>query len=209
MERLTRIERPCSKQAKSSQRIVRLQVVTLAWMLVECCVALFSAWEARSPALLAFGSDSFVEVLSAIVVLLQFVPKFALAPKPAARISGVLLLVLAGIVAFSAAVAIITGIRPDGSWSGIAVTVAALAIMPVLARAKRAAARQAGNRALAADAVQSATCAYLAVITLGGLLINAAFHVQWIDPVAGLVAVPIICIEGMRALRGDACGCCA
>jgi hypothetical protein len=51
-------------------------------------------------------------------------------------------------------------------------------------------------------------CAYLAAITLFGLAINAAFHVCWIDPVAALAAIPIICIEGRRALRGDVCGCC-
>jgi hypothetical protein len=37
--------------------------------------------------------------------------------------------------------------------------------MPVLSRAKRKAARMSGDRALAADAIQSATCAYLAAST--------------------------------------------
>jgi divalent metal cation (Fe/Co/Zn/Cd) transporter len=87
---------------------------------VWCC--LFSAWKAHSPALLAFGSDSFVEVLSAVVVLLQFAPSFTLAPGRAA------------------------------SWSGIAVTIAALAVMPVLARAKRVAGEETENRALMAKA---------------------------------------------------------
>ena len=61
--------------------------------------------------------------------------------------------------------------------------------------------------ALLADAIQSATCAYLAGVTLCGLAINAVFHVRWIDPFAALVAIPIICIEARRSLRGDACQC--
>jgi divalent metal cation (Fe/Co/Zn/Cd) transporter len=84
----------------------------------------------------------------------------------------------------------------------------ALLIMPILAWAKRRAAHVTNNRALFADAVQSATCAYLAGITLCGLAINAVFHIRWIDPVAALVAIPVICIEGKRALSGDACQCC-
>lgn len=36
-----------------------LQTITLVWMVVECLVALFAAWRARSVSLLAFGSDSF------------------------------------------------------------------------------------------------------------------------------------------------------
>ncbi len=43
--------------------IMRLQVVTLIWMVVECALALFSAWRARSPVLLAFGADSLIESL--------------------------------------------------------------------------------------------------------------------------------------------------
>jgi divalent metal cation (Fe/Co/Zn/Cd) transporter len=97
---------------------------------------------------------------------------------------------------------------PQPSWSGIAITVAALLIMPVLSKAKKAESRRIGNAALAADAVQSATCAYLASITLLGLVVNAVFHVGWVDSVAALAAVPILCIEGRRAFQGHGCECC-
>jgi divalent metal cation (Fe/Co/Zn/Cd) transporter len=208
MTHLTQIE-TLRKPTHESRHIVRLQFVTLAWMCVECSLGLTSAWKAHSPALLAFGSDSFVELLSAIVVLLQFAPAFRLAPKRAARLCGILLFVLAGVVTFSSGAALIRRIQPDTSWVGMAVTVAALAIMPALARAKRRAAHNTGNRALLADSVQSATCAYLATVTLIGLLLNAVFHIRWVDPVAALVAIPILCIEGTRALRGEACSCCS
>ena len=191
-----------------SRRVIHLQILTLAWMLAECGVALFSAYKARSPALLAFGSDSFVELLSATVVLLQFTPSVRLAPDRAARMTGVLLFLLAGVVCIEATIALVRGFGPNASWSGIAITVAALAVMPLLARAKRIAARQTGNRALGADAVQSATCAYLAATTLVGLLLNAFFHIRSIDPIAALAALPILCIEGWRALQGKTCDCC-
>jgi divalent metal cation (Fe/Co/Zn/Cd) transporter len=53
-----------------SRQIMRLQLVTLIWMVVECALALFSAWRAQSPVLLAFGADSLIELLSALVVTL-------------------------------------------------------------------------------------------------------------------------------------------
>jgi divalent metal cation (Fe/Co/Zn/Cd) transporter len=200
---------PCSTDQSAARHIVRLQLLTLAWMFIECGVALFSAYRAHSPALLAFGSDSFVELLSASVVLFQFLPSFALSPERAARIAGVLLFVLAAVVCLESIAALAKGVQPETSWTGIAVTAAALAIMPLLARAKRKAARQTGNRALQADAVQSATCAYLAALTAAGLIMNAMFHIRWVDPLAALLAVPILCIEGRRALRGNPCGCCS
>jgi divalent metal cation (Fe/Co/Zn/Cd) transporter len=80
--------------------------------------------------------------------------------------------------------------------------------MPALAYLKRREARRTGNVALAADAIQSATCAYLALITLAGLAVNAAFHLPWVDSVAALVAIPILLMEGRSAWQGNACGCC-
>src|SRR5260370_35485734 len=50
-------------------RIRRIQTLTIVWMTVEAAVSLAAAWMARSPALLAFGGDSAIELLSAIVVL--------------------------------------------------------------------------------------------------------------------------------------------
>ncbi len=197
-----------SQDHTPSREVIRLQVVTLAWMLIECGIALVSAWRAHSPALLAFGADSFVELLSATVVLLQFVPAISLSKPRAARFAGILLFVLAGGVTVTSVVALIGGVEPDPSWLGIGVTVAALIVMPLLSGAKRRAARRLRNSALAADAVQSAACAYLAAITLFGLALNAAFYIAWIDPAAALVAVPIIYLEGRRALRGEVCGCC-
>ena len=81
--------------------------------------------------------------------------------------------------------------------------------MPILATLKRRHARRTGNVALAADAVQSATCAYLALITLAGLALNAAFRIHpWFDPIAALLAVPILLHEANQARRGHTCACC-
>jgi divalent metal cation (Fe/Co/Zn/Cd) transporter len=188
--------------------IAWLQGITLIWMLVECGVSLYGAVTAHSPALLAFGADSFVELLSAIVVLLAITPSFPLTKDGAARLAGILLFVLAGVVALVTVLSLLYRVKPETSHSGIAITLAALVVMPILAWAKRRTAQRTNNRALAADAVQSATCAYLAAITLMGLAINAVWHIHWVDSAAALLALPILIVEGRRALRGESCGCC-
>lgn len=191
-----------------SNTVLWLQLVTLAWMLVECGASLYAAAAAQSPAMLAFGSDSLVELLSATVVLLQYASPTSLSPRSAGRIAGVLLFVLAVIVASTALVALAFRFQPDTSLLGIVVTVGALIAMPVLAGLKRREARSTNNVALAADAVQSATCAYLALITLVGLVANAVFHLSWVDSLAALIAIPVLLYEGRSAWRGHACGCC-
>jgi len=196
------------RPAEMPKAVLWLQGITLAWMLLECVVALYAANAAHSAALLAFGADSFVELLSASVVVLSFVPSFPITKDCAARWAGILLFVLAGAVALTALISLVRGVQPETSYSGIAITIAALILMPVLAWLKRKAARVTGSRALAADAVQSATCAYLAAITLAGLGLNGFFKIHWIDSVAALIALPVLVAEGRRAMRGESCGCC-
>lgn len=190
------------------QRILLLQWVTLAWMSVECSVALLAAWRARSVSLLAFGSDSFVEMISATVVLLQFTRRFRISQVRAAKLSGLLLYGLAGVVTAISAGGLLFRVQADGSRLGMAITAGALLLMPVLARLKRDTAERTGNKALRADAVQSATCAYLAALTLGGLLLRSIFGLQWLDQTAALAAVPILIVEARRARKGQLCGCC-
>ena len=199
----------CEAPAAMTRHIRRLQIITLVWMSAECLIALAAAWRARSPVLLAFGSDSLVELMSALVVLLQFVPRFTISEARASKIAGSLLFLLAGVVTLVSVLALLQKLHPETSWLGIGVATAALIVMPGLSRAKRNAGKATGNVALSADAVQSATCAYLAAITLAGLALNAMFHITWIDPAAALVAVPIICAEGRKALKGESCCCSA
>ena len=191
-----------------SAAVLWLQAITLAWMLAECGLSLYAAATAHSPALLAFGSDSFVELLSAGVVLLQYLPRVSISERNAARAAGVLLFALAFIVTATATVSLALRQRPQTSRLGIGVTLTALIAMPILATLKRREARRSNNSALAADAVQSATCAYLALIALAGLSINALFHIAWFDSLAALAAIPLLIKEGRAAWQGQACGCC-
>jgi divalent metal cation (Fe/Co/Zn/Cd) transporter len=193
---------------RRSHAVLWLQTVTLAWMLIECGVSLYAAASAHSPSLLAFGSDSFVELLSAAVVLLRYGSPKSISEQKAARIAGALLFVLAFLVASTALLTLILHWRPETSYLGMMVTIAALAVMPILATLKRREARRSNNVALAADAVQSATCAYLALITLAGLAANAALHIPWVDSVAALLAIPILLKEGRSAWQGHTCSCC-
>jgi divalent metal cation (Fe/Co/Zn/Cd) transporter len=191
-----------------SHAVLWIQGVTLAWMLIECGASLYAAATAHSPAMLAFGSDSVVELLSATLVLVQFSSPKMVSERNSGRIAGALLFLLALTVAATAVVSLSLRLRPETSRLGMVITIAALVAMPLLATWKRREARRTNNVALAADAVQSATCAYLALITLAGLAANAALHIPWVDSLAALVAVPVLFYEGRSAWQGHACGCC-
>ena len=192
------------------RRIKRVQTVTIAWMSVEAAVSLFAAWRARSPALLAFGGDSAVEVLSAMVVLWRFRDDAAQEPteRLSARIAGALLFALAAYVVVASVMALLGYNEPKPTLLGIAILIASALIMPWLAKEKRRLSAATGSGALRADATQSGLCAYLSLTALVGLAVNATWHVKWADPLAALVIVPLVIWEGRKAMQGKTCDCC-
>lgn len=125
--------------------------------------------------------------------------------KRAARVAGALLFALAAYVATTSVASLLGHSEPKPTFLGIAILVAAAAVMPWLAREKR---RLSGVTGSAADAAQSALCTYLSLIALAGLAINAIWHVKWADPVAALLTIPLILFEGWEAIRGEPCNCC-
>jgi divalent metal cation (Fe/Co/Zn/Cd) transporter len=191
------------------RRIQRVQTITIAWMSVEAALSLWAAWTARSPALAAFGGDSAVELLSAVVVLWRFRTNASEgAERRAARIAGGLLFALAAYVVFASTMSLLGYSEPQTSYLGMAVLVVAAFLMPWLAKEKRRLSALTGSAALRADAAESALCAYLSVIALIGLAVHAIWHITWADPVAALVITPLILFEAREAIRGKPCGCC-
>jgi divalent metal cation (Fe/Co/Zn/Cd) transporter len=189
--------------------IRRIQIVTITWMSIEAVLSLWSAWKARSPVLAAFGGDSAIELLSAIIVLWRFRDDGSEEDeRRAARMTGSLLIVLGACVVLVSSISLLGYSEPKPSYFGMAVLLAALLIMPLLAREKRRLSAITGSAALRADSAQSGLCAYLSLIALLGLGVRSVWHVKWADPIAALAVTPFILFEAREALKGKACRCC-
>jgi divalent metal cation (Fe/Co/Zn/Cd) transporter len=191
------------------RRILRIQVFTLTWMCVEAAVSLGAAWQAHSPALLAFGGDSAIELASALVVYWRFrVSSTEMkAEELATRIAGSLLFILAAYVLLVSGAALLWKREVHPSLAGIALLLVAAMVMPWLAGQKRKLSVTASSAALRADAAESAVCGYMAWIALVGLSVNAAWGIKWADPLAALCLAPFILREAWEAVRGKPCGC--
>jgi divalent metal cation (Fe/Co/Zn/Cd) transporter len=198
---------PNTFPTETTRRAVRIQVLTLIWMSVEAVVSLGAAWTARSPALLGFGGDSAVELLSAAVVLWRFYSpsRGDHAERQAARIAGGLLFVLAAFVAIASVLTVLGHVEARSSPIGIVLLILAAVVMPWLAKQKRQLSAATASAALRADAAESAVCGYLALIALAGLVVNAIWRVSWADPVSALALLPLIVHEGWEAMKGKPC----
>lgn len=196
--------------AATLHRVRQIQTITIAWMSVEAVVSLSAAWMAHSPALLAFGGDSAIELVSAVVVYWRFQSKRSdeRAEKLAARITGSLLFALAAYVALVAALVLLGHREVKPSYLGMVVLIVAAIAMPLLARQKRKLSALTVSAALRADAAESALCGYLSIIALAGLVANAFWGVTWADPIAALCLIPLVVREGWQAVKGRPCECC-
>jgi divalent metal cation (Fe/Co/Zn/Cd) transporter len=198
------------------RRGLRLNYLTISYNVVEAVVSLGAGWMAGSVALVGFGIDSLIEVTASGAAQWRLhadldVPRRVRVERITVRIIGWSFLALAAYVLIDAAKSLWLRERPDGSTVGIVLLALSAIVMPVLARAKRRVARGLSSRALEADAAQTSLCAYLSVIALAGVALNAALGWWWADPVAALAMVPIIVKEGLGGVRGQpACddGCC-
>jgi divalent metal cation (Fe/Co/Zn/Cd) transporter len=179
-------------------------------MTAEAGVALAAAWKARSPALLGFGGDSLIELLSAAVVFWRFRDARVdeRTEQRAAQIAGILLFALAAFVVIASSAALLGYSDVRTSPIGILVLLLAAMVMPWLATEKRHLAAKTGSGALRADAAESALCGYMAWIALAGLVVNAVWRNHWTDPLAALCLTPIILREGWHTMHGKACRNC-
>lgn len=187
-----------------------LEYATVGYNIFEGLIAVGAGVMAGSVALVGFGFDSIIEVISGLTLIWRLHADVdeemrERVEQRALRIVGVSFLLLAAYVALDAGKALIRREPPDESIVGIVLAAVSLVVMPLLVRAKRRVAAAINSKALDADAMQTALCTYLSAILLGGLLLNALAGWWWADPVAALVMVPIIAREGLEGIRGERC----
>ncbi|WP_423464151.1 cation transporter [Promicromonospora sp. MS192] len=179
---------------------------TIAYNTVEAVVALAAGSVASSAALVGFGLDSVVEVLSAAAVAWQFAaPDPEARERTALRVIAVSFFGLAAWVTVDAALSL-TGLRePEHSPVGIALAAASLLVMPFLSWFERRTGRELGSASAVADSKQTLICTYLSAALLAGLLLNGLLGWTWADAVAALVIAGFAVREGVEAWRGEAC----
>jgi divalent metal cation (Fe/Co/Zn/Cd) transporter len=188
----------------------KLEYFTIIYNSLEGLIAIGSGLIAGSIALVGFGFDSLIEVISGSVLLWRLYADVNEARRErveaiSLRIVGVCFMMLAAYVSFDSIKSLVRSEAPEESLPGIILAAVSLIVMPLLVRAKRRVARGINSGALMADSKQTELCTYLSAILLAGLVLNALLGWWWADPLAALIMVPIIVKEGIEGLRGETC----
>jgi cation diffusion facilitator family transporter len=180
-----------ARREELHRRGLLLEWFTLAWNVIEGCVAVGAGVVTGSVSLVAFGADSFIEVISAIALLwrLRKAGPHASAQERGAAERRALYLVaatfflLAAYITYEAVGALLSREGPENSTVGLVLSVVSLLVMPALAYGKQRTGRAMGSASLQADAVETWVCSYLSLALLAGVGLSAAFGWWWADPV--------------------------
>ncbi|HCJ33355.1 MAG TPA: cation transporter [Ktedonobacter sp.] len=198
---------------------VGIELVTIVWMTIEASIALIVGFMTRSVSLQGFGIDSIIELLAGGILLWRLlveqrggsVEAVEHAERRASWVTAIGLFTLAVYIVGDSAFSFLTQTKPEASWWGVGLAIAAAIIMPLLWQGKLRVAKQIGSAALKADAACSVTCAYMSLTLLAGLLLNRLFGWWWADPLAALGLVYFLVQEGREALHeartGETCSC--
>jgi divalent metal cation (Fe/Co/Zn/Cd) transporter len=195
------------------RRGLALNWATIVYNVVEAVVAIGAGVVAGSVALLGFGLDSVIEVTASGAAQWRLradldAERRARVERATLRLIGWSFLALAAWVLYDSVDALVGREPPERSVVGLVLLALSAIVMPILARAKRRVARAMTSRALEAEATQTSLCAYLSVIALAGVAMNALLGWWWADPVAALAMVPIIAREGVEGVRArEHCEC--
>jgi cation diffusion facilitator family transporter len=190
------------------RRAVRLEYFTVGWNVIEAFVAIGAGLVAGSVALIGFGVDSGIEVISAIGLLWRLrkagphaqPDEESAAEKRALYVVAATFFLLAGYITYEAISSLLKAEEPLTSPVGIVLSVLSLIIMPALAFAKQNTGREMGSQALVADSKETWVCSYLSLALLVGVGLYALAGWWWADPIGALAMLPVIVWQGRETL---------
>ena len=197
---------PDARRAVLQRRIRLIVGFTIGYNAIEAVIAISAGTAASSAALIGFGLDSVIEVLSAAAVAWQFTRKDPERwEKPTLRVIAVSFFLLAAYVTVSAVLSLAGVTEPEHSTVGLVLTALSVVVMPMVSLLERRAGRELGSATAVADSKQTLICAYLSVAVLAGLALNSLFGWAWADSVAALFIAAFAIREGIEAWQGDTC----
>jgi divalent metal cation (Fe/Co/Zn/Cd) transporter len=188
---------------------IRIEIITIVWMVIEMAVSVGAGFAAGSILLIAFGIDSLIELASGGILLWRLqiegsdgdMERVERAEQRATWIVAITLGLLCVYVLVSSVYGLLVHSIPENSPIGIGVSAAALLIMPYLAITKRRISKRINSEALAGDATNSITCAYMAGTVLAGLLLNAIIGWWWAEYAAALLFLIWLIRETLEAFE--------
>jgi len=190
-----------------------LGIITIIYNLVEGTVSLYFGVSDDTLALLGFGIDSFVEVLSGIGITHMIyrmktarVDQFDRFERQALRITAVSFYLLATGLVVGIVINLLEGSAPETTLPGIIISLASILSMYFLMKYKLKAGKALESDAIISDAHCTRTCLYLSVILLGSSALFELTGIRYLDILGSAGIAWFAFTEGREAFEKAAKG---
>ena len=192
------------------RRAIELSALSIALSGLFGAAAVVVALATGRLSLLGFGFDAVMDSIASCVLIWRFriegssPGRAASVERKAEIVVGVVLVVLAVVLAAGSISALAGGSHAEATIAGLAISIASALVLPPLALAKRRTAERLASRALRADAVLTGIAAAIAALSVIGFVLTEAFAIRAADPIGALIVSVILAREGIGAVRGEA-----
>jgi divalent metal cation (Fe/Co/Zn/Cd) transporter len=186
------------ERAKLLKTALLLSIITIAYNIAEGVVSVVYGLADETLALMGFGVDSFVEVLSGAGIMHMIIrmKRFGINDihsrdrfeRHALWVTGISFFILAGGLVAGSAVNIVTKVRPETTLAGIIIALLSIVTMYILMKWKLKTGKRLRSNAIIADANCTKTCFYLSFILLVSSVLYELFGIAWFD-IAGSLGI--------------------
>ena len=199
-----------NQQRKKNLKTARkIQVYNIFYDIIEVAVSLVAGFSSGSAALIGWGLDSVIEVVSASTLWWRLNGEIeGIEDRSVKKREKITLFMIAGsflivssFITYDSITKLIN--KEPLSWSnlGIIILLVSLIVNPILIYYKRKYGKKLDSKELLADSKDTFVCLYQTVAVLGGLLTVQYLDWWWADPVAALLIVPYALKEGWEAFK--------
>jgi divalent metal cation (Fe/Co/Zn/Cd) transporter len=183
------------KYQKLVKTALYLSLFTIFYNIIEGLVSVNFGLADNTLALLGFGVDSFVEVISGLGILHMIIrmQKGTIEQRDefertALKVTAISFFLLTAGLILGSAINLFNGIQPETTFVGIIISVISIITMYVLLKFKLRVGKQLNSDAIIADANCTKTCFYLSLILLASSLSYEIFKVSYLDN-AGTIGI--------------------
>ena len=198
---------------------LRLTAFTIGYNFLEGTVSTLLGFQDETLALLGFGVDSFIEVISAIGIayMITRIRRFPDVSRDrfeitALRITGSCFYLLTVGIVITAVLNIVQGHQPKTTFWGIVISAISIVTMWILIVLKMKVGKQLDSQPIIADAKCTKVCLYMSFLLLASSLIYELTHVGYLDSIAALGIAYFSAKEGKEAFekaqgKASCCDC--
>lgn len=197
------------ERGKYLRKARKVQVYNVIYDTIEVVVSLIAGFSSGSAALIGWGLDSVIEVVSAGTLWWRLngeikgidEKRVRKREKATLYVIAISFLLVSAFITYDSISKLIAQNPPSWSTAGVVILVISLVVNPILIWYKYRYGKKLDSKELIADSKDTFVCLYQTIAVLGGLLAVRYLDWWWADPVAAFLIVPYALKEGWEAFQ--------